>query len=332
MSDEPNRVAEPDSSNGQSSSNGRSRIVDSVQAKAQEVFKEDYDRASALVGDAAKSRAYLYPIKACFSLLAPHHSPDMIRSAAHRNGIIYFATHRSLWKPLLSRIGPYFLLSVSVITGMFVLTYVPQFAVLVLFNGPLAVFTTVVLILSESATIINMVSRTYLLQDAILDTFDGTLVARGSDNIVREGRELQPGSDPMQKLGKIIKSPFERFSPKALIRYIMYLPLNFIPVVGTVLFVLIQARGRGQVVHGRYFQLKRWSASQRSAWLKKHTGPYTAFGLVATALELIPFASMFFTFTNAVGAALWAADIETKDTSMTDGTAPTLRETAKKAE
>lgn len=134
---------------------------------------------------------------------------------------------------------------------MFVFTYVPQFAVLVLFNGPLAVFTTVLLILNESSTIINMISRTYLLQDAILDTFDGTLVARGSDNIVREGRQLQPGSDPMQKLGKVLKSPFERFSPKALIRYIMYLPLNFIPVVGTVLFVLIQARGRGQIVHGR---------------------------------------------------------------------------------
>lgn len=35
---------------------------------------------------------------------------------------------------------------------------------------------------------------------------------------------------------------------------------------------------------------------------------------------------------SAVGAALWAADIEAKATSMTDGTAPNLREVAKKAE
>jgi hypothetical protein len=41
---------------------------------------------------------------------------------------------------------------------------------------------------------------------------------------------------------------------------------------------------------------------------------------------------MIFSFTNTVGAALWAADIEKKNTSMTDSTAPTLRETAKKAE
>lgn len=36
--------------------------------------------------------------------------------------------------------------------------------------------------------------------------------------------------------------------------------------------------------------------------------------------------------TIIVGAALWAADIEHKETKMTDGTAPGLREAAKKAE
>lgn len=36
--------------------------------------------------------------------------------------------------------------------------------------------------------------------------------------------------------------------------------------------------------------------------------------------------------TIIVGAALWAADIENKETEMTDGTAPGLREAAKKAE
>jgi hypothetical protein len=41
---------------------------------------------------------------------------------------------------------------------------------------------------------------------------------------------------------------------------------------------------------------------------------------------MIPVASMFFTYTNTVGAALWAADIEAMDTSMTDKNAPTLQE------
>jgi len=112
---------------------------------------------------------------------------------------------------------------------MFAFTYVPQLALLVFVNGPLAVFTTVLLILSESSTIISVLSRNFLLQDALLDTFDGTLVSRDAINILSEGRQLKAGGDPMARLGKIIKSPFSGFSPKAIVRYFMYLPLNFIP-------------------------------------------------------------------------------------------------------
>ncbi|EEU46832.1 uncharacterized protein NECHADRAFT_58982 [Fusarium vanettenii 77-13-4] len=294
-------------------------MVDSVGEKAQEVFKEDYAQAKEHVAHAAKSKAYLYPIKA-------------------RLGIVYLIAHRSLWAPFLSKLGPLILLSTGVIGGMFAFTYLPQLAVLVFVNGPLAVVTTSLLVLNESTTIINLISRNYLLQDALLDTFDGTLLTRGDTQIVSEGREVKSGSDPMQKLGKILKSPFEKFSPKAIIRYVMYLPLNAIPVVGTAIFIALQGRNRGKGVHDRYFQLKQWSAPKRSDWLNKNVGPYTAFGLVATLLEMIPVASMFFTFTNTgesskdVGAALWAADIEDKNTTMTDETAPSLRETAEKAE
>ena len=44
-------------------------------------------------------------------------------------------------------------------------------------------------------------------------------------------------------------------------------------------------------------------------------------------LEMVPFANLVFTFTNTVGAALWAADLE-KDAT----TAPRLRDQVKKAE
>jgi len=278
--------------------------------KAQEVAKEDFESAKVLINDAARSGSYLYPIK----------------------GIVYFATHKSLWKPLMGKLAPYVTLSIGVVTSMFAFTYLPQLAVMVFVNGPLAVFTTVLLVLSESATVISLVSRNFMLQDALLDTFDGTLVSKNATEIVAEGRQLKTGADPIDRLGKILKSPFTRFSPKALVRYVMYLPLNFIPVVGTLAFILLNGRSRGQSVHDRYFQLKRWSTSQRSSWLSEHTGPYTAFGTVATLLEMVPVASIFFSFTNTVGAALWAADIEAKDTQMSQGTAPGLRETAKKAE
>lgn len=34
------------------------------------------------------------------------------------------------------------------------------------------------------------------------------------------------------------------------------------------------------------------------------------FGMAAFLFEMIPFASLAFSFTNSVGAALWAADME----------------------
>ncbi|KAK1758416.1 hypothetical protein QBC47DRAFT_374617 [Echria macrotheca] len=287
-----------------------SNFVESVQAKAQEVAKEDFDRAKILINDAARSGSYLYPLK----------------------GIAYFATHKSLWRPLLSRLGPTLALSAGVVSSMFFFTYLPQLAILVFVNGPLAVLTTVLLILNESSTIISIISKNFLLQDAILDTFDGTLVARNATDIVTEGRQIKPNGDPIARLGKVLKSPFSRFSPKALVRYVMYLPLNFIPVVGTVAFIILNGRSRGATVHDRYFQLKRYSQSQKSAWLSEHAGAYAAFGTVATLLDMIPVASILFTFTNTVGAALWAADIEAKENEMAKTTAPGLQETAKKAE
>ncbi|KAI9740086.1 MAG: hypothetical protein M1818_004837 [Claussenomyces sp. TS43310] len=223
-------------------------------------------------------------------------------------------------------------LSLGVIAFMFIFAYLPQLAVLVFVNGPLAAFTTILLTLSESSTIITLLSKNFLIADALVDTFDGVLVARNESGVVAEGRQLKSGSDPINKLGKLFKSPFEKFTPKAFIRYVMYLPLNFIPVVGTAIFVGLQGKARGRAAHTRYFQLKKWTPSERESFLKEHAGPYTAFGTVATLLELVPIASILFTFTNTVGAALWAADIEKSQGEMTLTTAPRLRAAAEKAE
>jgi len=282
--------------------------VDNVKARAKEVAIEDFKMAKDFGVSAAQSGAYLYPIK----------------------GIFYFLSHRSLWKPLLSKLVPTMTLSVAVVAFMFIFCYLPQVSILFFVNGPLAAFTTILLTLSESSTIITILSKNFLIADALVDTFDGTLIARNETSVVAEGRQIKSGSDPINKLGKLLKSPFEKFTPKALIRYVMYLPLNFIPVVGTAIFVFIQGKTRGNAAHTRYFQLKKWSNSEKEAYLKEHSGPYTAFGTVATLLELVPVASILFSFTNTVGAALWAADLEKNGTKMT--TAPKLRSVAQKAE
>jgi len=62
-----------------------------------------------------------------------------------------------------------------------------------------------------------------------------------------------------------------------------------------------------------------------------------SFGVPATLLETIPIANIFFAFTNTVGAALWAADLEKHGGTTASGagsttTAPGLRDQAKRAQ
>ena len=56
---------------------------------------------------------------------------------------------------------------------MFVFTYLPQAALLAIVSGPLAALSSMLLVLSESSAIFNLLSRSFLLQDALVDTFDG---------------------------------------------------------------------------------------------------------------------------------------------------------------
>jgi hypothetical protein len=55
----------------------------------------------------------------------------------------------------------------------------------------------------------------------------------------------------------------------------MYLPLNFIPVVGTVLFVILQGRKFGPTAHARYFQLKQMSKREKGEFIDKRKAAYT---------------------------------------------------------
>lgn len=158
---------------------------------------------------------------------------------------------------------------------MFVFAYIPQMAVMGITSGPLAPLTAAILVLSESSTIFTILSKTFLIEDALVDTFDGVLISKNTIDLVSGGREVKRGQDPIAKLGKLVKKPFAKFTPKALIRYLIYLPLNFIPLVGTAVFVVLQGRRAGPAAHARYFQLKGWNNSQKEDHVEKHKAAYT---------------------------------------------------------
>lgn len=206
--------------------------------------------------------------------------------------------------------------------------YIPQSFVLQLINGPLAWITTVVLVLSESATIITALASTFLVDETLVDTFDLVLLSRGLLSLVQNGREPR-GTDKgtgTGRLGKLLRKPFSRFTPRALVRYVVCLPLNFIPLLGTTLFLLVQGRQQGPAYHARYFQLKRLSVAQRDAFVRRNIPSYLAFGVAAVLLQLVPGASILFLYSNTVGAALWASELERR------GLAPPMGEDRSGAE
>lgn len=225
-----------------------------VADRVKDVAKDEASKVTAMTKDAVKSQAYLYPIK----------------------GVLYFLTHRDLWRPLRSKLAAVLTTSIGVTTIMFTVAYLPQMAIMAFTSGPAAAISAALLTLSESSTISNLLSRTFFIEDALIDTFDGTLLSKDCKNLVSEGRQIQTGGDNIARLGKLIKKPFAKFTPNAIIRYLLYLPLNFIPVVGTVIFIILQGKRAGPTSHQRYFQLKEWSSRQREVHIGQNRGGYTS--------------------------------------------------------
>lgn len=162
---------------------------------------------------------------------------------------------------------------------MFIFTYLPQAAILAFTSGPLAALSAALLVLSESSTLTMVLSKAFLIEDSLIDTFDGTLIARGHPELVAKERQVKSGGagDVIARLGKLAGKPFAKFTPQAIIRYFMFLPLNLIPVVGTVAFVLLQGKKTGPQAHNRYFQLKGMSKTQKEQAIEQRKAAYTRY-------------------------------------------------------
>ncbi|KAL4808809.1 hypothetical protein BDV18DRAFT_90278 [Aspergillus unguis] len=265
--------------------------------RAKEALRAESSNLQAAASDVLFSGAYLYPFK----------------------GILHLSTHPSLYTPLKQHITKTLLFGISITSALFILTYVPQTALLSITSGPLfAPIAGALLVLSEASTVTHFVARGWILRDALVDIFDAVLLDRGCESLVKNGREIRSvsrGASVMSKLGKMLKKPFGGADSggvmgKGMLRSLMLLPLNFIPVIGTVLYVYVAGKKAGPGLHARYFQLKGFSSAQREEFVTKRRGGYTGLGMASVVLEMVPFASMVFEFSNAVGAALWAGDLE----------------------
>ncbi|KAL2812430.1 hypothetical protein BJX63DRAFT_248165 [Aspergillus granulosus] len=270
--------------------------------RAKEALRAQSANLAATAHEIAFSGAYLYPFK----------------------GIFHLASRPPLYTPLLHRSLQTLTLGLSVTTSLFFFTYIPQSAVVALLTGPLAFLsplTTALLVLTESAALTHFLARGWILSDALIDIFDAVLLEKGCEALVSRGREVKKlqagrGDGVVSRLGKLLKKP--RFVGEGglsgwaagLARSVLLLPLNFVPLVGTVGYVYVAGKKAGPGLHERYFQLRGLSEREREEWVERRRGGYTGLGMASVLLEMVPFVSILFEFSNAVGAALWAADLE----------------------
>ena len=217
-----------------------------------------------------------------------------------------------MWRFFRARLLPIALLSAFIYTNLFLWTYLPQVAFLLIFHGSAAWFNGVILVLGEGQIIIALLFEAFLVDETLVDIFDTVLVNEGFHDLVGSARILLPTPDsPAKALGKPTKSAvYSPFSLRQIIEFAIFLPINLVPYVGVPVFLLITGYRAGPFHHWRYFQLREMSKKARKQYIRDRQLKYTWFGTAALCLQLVPVLSMLFLLTTAAGSALWVVRME----------------------
>ncbi|KAJ9611104.1 hypothetical protein H2200_004287 [Cladophialophora chaetospira] len=227
-------------------------------------------------------------------------------------GIIYFVLHPSFYPLFKARLLPIFLLSAFIYANLFIWAYLPQVALLAVFQGPGAWLNATFLVLGEGAAIVALLFEAFFVDETLVDTFDAVLIDQGLGDLVSQGRLLDPTApNSVQMLGKPTTSAiYAPFSLRQIVEFVLLLPVNLIPFVGVPIFLVLTGYRAGPFHHWRYFKLRGFSKKERQEYVRSRQLKYTWFGIVYLTLQLIPVLSMFFLVTSAAGSALWAAKME----------------------
>ncbi|KAL6721384.1 hypothetical protein ACLMJK_000487 [Lecanora helva] len=188
----------------------------------------------------------------------------------------------------------------------------PQVAFLAIFHGHLAWLNATFLVLGEGAAIVALLFEAFFVDETLVDVFDSVLVKEGCRDLVATSRILDPdGGNPLKQLGKPTYSAvYSPFSFRQILEFIIFLPLNLIPIVGTPMFLIITGYRAGPLHHWRYFKLLDLTKKEKNRFVKQRQLKYTWFGTMALLLQLIPVLSMLFLLTTAAGSALWVVRFE----------------------
>jgi hypothetical protein len=207
----------------------------------------------------------------------------------HAQGIIYFLSHRYLWPLFRARLIPIVLLSAFIYTLLFFFTYLPQVAFLAFFQGASAWVNGAILVLGEGAAIVALLFEAFFVDETQVDAFDAVFLREGSvagtEQLLAQSRRLDPVAprdetgryvNPVRALGKPTSSAvYAPFSLRQIVEFIVLLPLNFVPIAGPVLFLVLTGYRAGPFHHWRYFHLRDFSKKDRKEFIARRQLRYT---------------------------------------------------------
>ncbi|KIP07117.1 hypothetical protein PHLGIDRAFT_106059 [Phlebiopsis gigantea 11061_1 CR5-6] len=256
-------------------------------SKVLDDLREEAVSAAKSSGEAVISLAWLWPIRGViYTIMHPQ---------------IIFSVRGALMKSLSS--------SAILFAVLAFFTYVPQAAFLTLFTGPFGPILALFILGAESIFLLTFFAKPLFLEPALQHVFDATLIENGQRQLVKDGKTKYAAAADR---GTVLLRPLQALSRDGIVGYLLTLPLNAIPALGTVAFLFINGYRAGPGWHARYFQLKGFDAAHRKGFVAARRPEYTAFGVAGFLFTFVPIVGLIFTFTNTVGAALWAAKLEAR--------------------
>jgi Etoposide-induced protein 2.4 (EI24) len=193
-------------------------------------------------------------------------------------GVYYFLSHSFLWPLFRQRLLSVILLSAFIYTLLFLFAYLPQVTFLAIFQGASAWVNGMFLVLGEGAVLVAMLFEAFFVDEALVDVFDAVLINEGQEDLVARSRIIhRDGETPVERLGKPMSSAvYSPFSLRQIVEFIILLPLNFVPVAGVPMFLVLTGCRAGPFHHWRYFELLEFSKPERKQYIRKRQLRYMA--------------------------------------------------------
>lgn len=230
-------------------------------------------------------------------------------------GLLYFLAHPRLWKRIFCGILLLFFFGIVCTIVLFIAAFPAQAFALIKYTTipPWASWLISFLLTIIEIGIAILIFTAIFLAEYCDRLFDDVLQLQGYR--FPEARALLQQSNTSclrgcwSGLRHCFLSTFFMIFTRVILLIILA-PLHLIPIVGSMLFSYMNGYLYAWSMHLHYFDLKAWGFQRGKSFVYRNRSAYTNFGAAAIGLEMIPILNFLTPFTNVIGSALWAVEME----------------------